>query len=262
MCMCMCVCKRVGAPVTSDVAVCLPWARFATTLQPANTPTPQPLWLASLPTVPSDWPSAAAPHCRPLPPLLHTQAEVMELQAPRDVAASGVVVEAQLSKGLGPVATVILKRGMLRPGDPLVVGTEHGRVRVLRSGSGKTLAEAGPGQAVVVSGLKGLPAAGDELVVVQDESRAARMAAARSARAEDFRLSQLTRMQAEARRQQQALREQEYERSVEKAAAAVRGWASVAIQGPGLTVVALPQSPCINVFNGVLGIFVGPMLMC
>lgn len=125
-----------------------------------------------------------------------------------------MVVEAQLSKGLGPVATVILKRGMLKAGDPLVVGTEHGRVRVLRDGNGKTLTEAGPGQAVVVSGLKGLPAAGDELLVVLDEARAAKMAAARSARAEDYRLGQLARMQAEARRQQQVLREQEYERCV------------------------------------------------
>jgi translation initiation factor IF-2 len=136
----------------------------------------------------------------------------MELQAPRDVPATGVVVEAQLSKGLGAVATVILKRGILKPGDPLVVGTEHGRVRVLRSGSGKTLMAAGPGQAVVVSGLKGLPAAGDELLVVEDEGRAARMAAARAARAEDFKLGQLYRLQAEARRQQQAARAQEYER--------------------------------------------------
>jgi translation initiation factor IF-2 len=138
----------------------------------------------------------------------------MELKAPRSVPARGVVVEAQLSKGLGPIATVILKRGVLKPGDPLIVGTEHGRVRVLRNSTGKTLTEAGPGQAVVVSGLKGLPAAGDELLAVQDEARAAKMAAARSARAEDYRRSQLTRMQAEARRQQQALREQEYERWV------------------------------------------------
>lgn len=142
------------------------------------------------------------------------QAEVMELKAPKDVSATGVVVEAQLSKGLGPIATVIVKRGVLKPGDPLVIGTEHGRVRALRDSNGKTLAEAAPGQAVVVSGLRGLPAAGDELLVVQDDARAARMASARSARAEDFRLNQLARMQAEARRQQQALREQEYERWV------------------------------------------------
>lgn len=139
----------------------------------------------------------------------------MELKAPRDgVPASGVVVEAQLSKGLGPIATVILKRGLLRPGDPLVVGTEHGRVRVLRNGSGKTLTAAGPGQAVVVSGLKGLPAAGDELIVVDGEARAKRMAEARAARAEDFKLGQLYRLQAEARRQQQVARAQEYERCV------------------------------------------------
>jgi len=138
----------------------------------------------------------------------------MELKAPKDVSATGVVVEAQLSKGLGPIATVIVKRGVLKPGDPLVIGTEHGRVRALRNSNGKTLAEAGPGQAVVVSGLRGLPAAGDELLVVQDDARAARMASARSARAEDFRLNQLARMQAEAQRYQQALREQEYERWV------------------------------------------------
>jgi translation initiation factor IF-2 len=73
---------------------------------------------------------------------------------------------------------------------------------------------AGPGQAVVVSGLKGVPSAGDELLVVGSEQRAAKMAAARSARAHDYRLSQLARMQAEHTRRQLQMREQEYERCV------------------------------------------------
>jgi hypothetical protein len=74
--------------------------------------------------------------------------------------------------------------------------------------------QAGPGQAVVVSGLRAIPAAGDELIVVGSEARAAKMAAARSARAEDFRQGQLARMQAEHSRRQQQLRKQEYERCV------------------------------------------------
>lgn len=93
-----------------------------------------------------------------------------------------------------------------------MVGTEHGRVRALKGGRGETLDQAGPGQAVVVSGLKGIPAAGDELIVVGSEGRAAKMAAARAARAEDFRLGQLARLQAEHSRRQQELRKKEYER--------------------------------------------------
>ncbi|KAF6248325.1 P-loop containing nucleoside triphosphate hydrolase protein [Scenedesmus sp. NREL 46B-D3] len=118
------------------------------------------------------------------------QAEVMELKAPLDVPATGVVVEAQVAKGLGPIATVILRSGTLRLGDPIVVGTEHGRVRAIKDGRGASIAAALPGQAVVVSGLRAMPAAGDELLVVASEARAAQMAAARSARAEDFRLGQ------------------------------------------------------------------------
>eukprot|EP00775_Hariotina_reticulata_P012886 gene12886-13012_t len=141
------------------------------------------------------------------------QAEVMELKAPLEVPATAVVVEAQVTKALGPVATVIVRKGTLKPGDPIVVGTEHGRVRALRDSRNCALASAGPGQAVVVSGLKGVPSAGDELLVVGSEQRAIKMAAARSARAHDYRLSQLTRMQAEHTRRQLQMRELEYERA-------------------------------------------------
>jgi translation initiation factor IF-2 len=85
-------------------------------------------------------------------------------------------------------------------------------VRAIKDGRGSAISQAGPGQAVVVSGLRAIPAAGDELIVVGSESRAAKMAAARSARAEDFRQGQLARIQAEHSRRQQQLRKQEYER--------------------------------------------------
>jgi hypothetical protein len=88
------------------------------------------------------------------------------------------------------------------------------QVRAIKDGRGSNITQAGPGQAVVVSGLRAIPAAGDELIVVGSESRASKMAAARSARAEDFRQGQLARMQAEHSRRQQQLRKQEYERWV------------------------------------------------
>ncbi|WIA08063.1 hypothetical protein OEZ85_007529 [Tetradesmus obliquus] len=140
------------------------------------------------------------------------QAEVMELRARTDVPATAVVVEAQVAKGLGPVATVIVRSGTLRLGDPIVVGTEHGKVRAIKDGRGASITQAGPGQAAVVSGLRAIPAAGDELIVVGSDARAAKMAAARAARAEDFRQGQLARMQAEHSRRQATLRQQEYER--------------------------------------------------
>jgi translation initiation factor IF-2 len=84
----------------------------------------------------------------------------------------------------------------------------------MKDGRGANISQAGPGQAVVVSGLRSIPAAGDELIVVGSEARAAKMAAARSARAEDFRQGQLARVQAEHSRRQQQLRKQEYERWV------------------------------------------------
>ena len=144
---------------------------------------------------------------------LALQAEVMELAAPRrGVPAAAVVVEAMVDRGLGPVATVIVRRGELKPGDAVVVGTKSGKVRLLRNSRGEALAAAGPGCHAVVAGLRGLPAAGDELAVVGSEARAHAIAAAREARAEDYRRAQLARARLAAVRQQREAAELEQAR--------------------------------------------------
>ncbi len=94
------------------------------------------------------------------------QAELMDLKASRSGATEAVVVEARMDKGQGPVATVIVKRGQLQPGQFVAVGTEWGRVRALRSAAGRPLPAALPGQPAEVSGLRGVPQAGDELMVL------------------------------------------------------------------------------------------------
>eukprot|EP00887_Chlorella_sp_A99_P006846 scaffold2.g6846.t1 len=101
------------------------------------------------------------------------QAELLELRASRSRRAAGVVVEARLDKGQGPVATVIVKRGMLRVGQAVVVGAEWGKVRSLRGTGGGGVAAALPGQPVEIAGLRGLPHAGDELMGVGSEARVA-----------------------------------------------------------------------------------------
>lgn len=94
------------------------------------------------------------------------QAELMDLKASRSGATEAVVVEARMVKGEGPVATVIVKRGELRPGQPVAVGTEWGRVKRVRSAAGMALEAALPGQPAEITGLRGVPQAGDELMVL------------------------------------------------------------------------------------------------
>ncbi len=101
------------------------------------------------------------------------QAEVMELRADMARSARGVVLEARLDRGRGPVATVLVHDGILKVGDTYVAGATSGRVRAMVSHDGNTIKEAGPSTPVEVIGLLGLPAAGDHLVVVREE-RAAR----------------------------------------------------------------------------------------
>lgn len=107
------------------------------------------------------------------------QAEVMELQADRACPARGVVLEAQLDRGRGPMATVLVHGGVLKVGDVYVVGATSGRVRAMVSHDGKPVKEAGPSTPVKVMGLLGLPAAGDQLVVVKEEWMARELAESR-----------------------------------------------------------------------------------
>jgi translation initiation factor IF-2 len=100
------------------------------------------------------------------------QAEVLELKANPSRAAEGTVIEARLDRGRGPVATVLVQRGTLKPGDIVVAGTEWGRVRALMSDTGHSVVAAGPSMPVEVLGFNGTPEAGDRLAVVDTEARA------------------------------------------------------------------------------------------
>ena len=100
------------------------------------------------------------------------QAELLDLSANPNRSAEGVVLEAKLERGRGPVATVLVQRGTLSVGDVFVTGSEWGRVRALVDERGQALPEAGPSTPIEVLGLNGLPLAGDDFVVVENEGRA------------------------------------------------------------------------------------------
>src|SRR5690348_2291462 len=100
------------------------------------------------------------------------QAEILELKANPQRPAEGTVVEAKLDRGRGPVATVLVQRGTLKPGDIVVAGAEYGRVRALVSDTGMPVVAAGPSTPVEVLGFNGTPEAGDRLAVVDNEARA------------------------------------------------------------------------------------------
>jgi translation initiation factor IF-2 len=116
------------------------------------------------------------------------QAEVMDLRAVRDGLAAGVVVESSLDKGRGPVATVLVQQGTLKKGDFLVCGVEYGRVRAMFDEAGKQTEEAGPSIPVQVLGLSGVPDAGDDFIVVQDERLAKQVASERQAKRRETRM--------------------------------------------------------------------------
>ena len=115
------------------------------------------------------------------------QAELMELKANPDRAAEATVIEAQLDKGRGPVASVLVTRGTLKKGDALVAGTMSGRVRAIVNDQGKQIKEAGPSMPVEVLGLGGVPNAGDQLTVVENEQRAREVAEYRRDKANEQR---------------------------------------------------------------------------
>ena len=115
------------------------------------------------------------------------QAELLELKARPDRDADATVIEAQLDKGRGPVATVLVTRGTLKRGDTFVVGTESGRVRAIVNDQGKQIKEAGPSMPVEVLGLGGVPSAGDQMTVVENEQRAREVAQYRQEKATEQR---------------------------------------------------------------------------
>ncbi len=121
---------------------------------------------------------------------LMLQAELMELSANPDRAAEAIVVEAQLDKGRGAVATVLVKRGTLKRGDVFVVGSESGKVRAVVDDKGKQIASATPGMPVEVLGLTGVPSAGDVLSVVENEARAREVALYRKEQSTKARTTQ------------------------------------------------------------------------
>ena len=116
-------------------------------------------------------------------------AEVLELKAPKTGPASGLVVEARLDKGRGPVATVLVQRGTLNKGDVILAGREFGRVRAMLDEKGRPVREAGPSIPVEIQGLSGVPHAGDEVVVVESERKAREIALYRQGKFKDVQLA-------------------------------------------------------------------------
>lgn len=124
---------------------------------------------------------------------IHLQAEVLELKANPDRDADGVVIEAKVDKGRGPVATVLVQRGTLNVGDIFIAGTEWGRVRALISDVGENVQSAGPSVPVEVLGLTGAPEAGDQFAVVDSDARAREIAEYRQRKRRDFKAAGMAR---------------------------------------------------------------------
>ena len=118
------------------------------------------------------------------------QAELLDLKAIAAGNARGVVVEASLEKGRGTVATILVQSGTLKTGDAIIAGEEYGRVRSMHDENQKTLKEAGPSTPVVVLGLSGAPAAGDDVAIVDDDKRAREVADYRKTKSRDVKLAQ------------------------------------------------------------------------
>ncbi len=117
------------------------------------------------------------------------QAEVLELKAPIQAPAKGLVIEARLDKGKGPVATILVQSGTLKRGDMLLVGQSFGRVRAMLDENGKPCNEAGPSIPVEIQGLSEVPAAGEDVLVVSDERKAREIALFRQGKFRDVKLA-------------------------------------------------------------------------
>jgi translation initiation factor IF-2 len=117
------------------------------------------------------------------------QAEVLELKAPKDAPAKGLIVEARIDKGRGPVATVLVQSGTLKKGDVLLAGAAFGRVRAMLDENGRPVEEAGPSIPVEILGMTEVPQAGDEMMVLGDERKAREIALFRQGKFRDVRLA-------------------------------------------------------------------------
>jgi translation initiation factor IF-2 len=117
------------------------------------------------------------------------QAEVLELKAVQDGPAKGLIIESQLDKGRGPVATVLVQSGTLRRGDVVLAGSSFGRVRAMLDEAGKPIQSAGPSIPVEIQGLSDVPGAGDELMVLGDERKAREIALFRQGKFRDTKLA-------------------------------------------------------------------------
>lgn len=117
------------------------------------------------------------------------QAEILELQAPKNTPAKGLVIEGRLDKGRGSVATILVQSGTLRRGDMLLAGTTFGKVRAMLDESGKEIQEAGPSIPVEILGLSDVPSAGEEVIVLNDERKAREIALFRQGKYRDVKLA-------------------------------------------------------------------------
>ncbi|MGF6596881.1 translation initiation factor IF-2 [Paraburkholderia sp. GAS448] len=117
------------------------------------------------------------------------QAEVLELKAPVEAPAKGLVIEAKLDKGKGPVATILVQSGTLNRGDVVLAGSAYGRVRAMLDETGKPTKSAGPSIPVEIQGLSEVPAAGEEVIVMPDERKAREVALFRQGKFRDVKLA-------------------------------------------------------------------------
>jgi translation initiation factor IF-2 len=117
------------------------------------------------------------------------QAEVLELKAPVDTPAKGLIIEARLDKGRGPVASLLVQSGTLRKGDVVLAGATYGRIRAMLDENGKQIDEAGPSIPVEILGLSEVPAAGDEAIGLSDEKKAREIALFRQGKFRDVKLA-------------------------------------------------------------------------
>ena len=117
------------------------------------------------------------------------QSEMLELEAPTEGHAKGVVIESRLDKGRGPVATVLIQSGTLKKGDIALCGMEYGRVRALLNDAGETVTEAGPSMPVQILGLSSVPVAGDEMITVDTERKAREAATFRQGKFKELKIA-------------------------------------------------------------------------